>query len=112
MHILSESSNTLSELVAEIPQYFSTPEIRIECNSDKEKFEICEKAEKYFLDNYKCINVDGVRIMYENGWGLVRSSNTQPVIVCRFEANTKENLELIKDSVINKLKDFGNINIG
>ena len=110
--ILSQSNNTLSQLVSKIPKYFSTPEIRIECKSDKEKFAICKKAEKYFLNNYDCINIDGVRIEYKNGWGLVRSSNTQPVIVCRFEASTANDLDFIQKNVINKLKDFGNINIG
>ena len=62
---------------------------------------------EYFLNNYKCINIDGVRIEYENGWGLVRSSNTQPVIVCRFEASTTNDLDLIQKNVINKLKDQG-----
>ena len=61
------------------------------------------------MERYDCINIDGVRIQYENGWGLVRASNTQPVIVCRFEANTIDGLDLIRDKVVSIMKKFGNI---
>ena len=107
--LLSNSSKTLSELVSDIPQYYSTPEIRIECESDEEKFEICRNVEKFCLEKYDCINIDGGRIQYENGWGLVRASNTQPVIVCRFEANSNKELDLIKNNVLTIMKKFGNI---
>ena len=107
--LLSNTSKSLSELVSSIPKYFSTPEIRIECQSDEEKFRICRSVEKHCMERYDCINIDGVRIQYENGWGLVRASNTQPVIVCRFEANTIDELDLIRDEVVSIMKKFGNI---
>ena len=60
----------------------------------EEKFQISNKLIDYFKDRYNCNCIDGVRIKFEEGWGLLRASNTQPVLVCRFEANTKENLDL------------------
>ena len=75
--------------------------------SDEEKFRIANEAIDYFTANYNCSTVDGVRIKFSDGWGLVRSSNTQPVIVCRFEANTPERMEEIQSIVMNKLQEIG-----
>ena len=85
--------------------------MRLECPTDEEKFTISAKAESYFNENFDCITVDGVRIKFGDGWGLVRASNTQAVIVCRFEAQTLERMEEIKTLVLTKLKEFGNISI-
>ena len=65
--------------------------------------------DEYFTAHYNCNTVDGVRINFSDGWGLVRASNTQPVIVCRFEAKTNERMEEIQSEVINKLTEFGEI---
>ncbi len=111
VELLSKTGKKLSELRSEVPVYISTPEIRLEAESDDEKFKISKKAFEYFTKNEDCITVDGVRILYENGWGLVRASNTQPVIVCRFEADSLENMNLIKEKVLHKLKQFGNLRI-
>ena len=108
---LSRSNKKLSELKAELPIYHSTPEMRMACESDEEKFRIANEAIKFFQDNYDCITVDGVRIKFGDGWGLVRSSNTQPVIVCRFEANTLERMEEIKELVLNKIKTIGDVQL-
>jgi len=108
---LSRSDKKLSELKAELPIYHSTPEMRMACESDEEKFRIANEAIKFFKDNYDCITVDGVRIKFGDGWGLVRSSNTQPVIVCRFEANTLERMEEIKELVLNKIKTIGDVQL-
>ena len=81
------------------------------CESDEEKFRIAKEAADYFIKNYDCSTVDGVRIKFGDGWGLVRSSNTQPVIVCRFEANTQERMEEIKDLVLTKLSTIGKLEI-
>ena len=108
---LSRSDKKLSELKAELPIYHSTPEMRMACESDEEKFRIANEAIKFFQDNYDCITVDGVRIKFGDGWGLVRSSNTQPVIVCRFEANTLERMEQIKELVLNKIKTIGDVQL-
>jgi len=108
---LSRGNRKLSELKAELPVYHSTPEMRMACESDEEKFRIANEAVKYFTANYDCITVDGVRIKFGDGWGLVRSSNTQPVIVCRFEANSQDRMEEIKDLVLTKLQSFGSVEI-
>ena len=72
-------------------------------------FEDAKEAVEYFTSNYDCSTVDGVRIRFGDGWGLVRSSNTQPVIICRFEANSQERMEEIKNLVLGKLQEIGNL---
>ena len=109
VQLLSRSDKKLSELKSIIPKYFSTPEIRMEAKNDEEKFQITEKAVQYFTENYDCITIDGVRIKFVDGWGLVRSSNTQPVIVCRFEAKTVERRDEIKTLILDKLNEFGEL---
>ncbi|RMG61522.1 MAG: phosphomannomutase/phosphoglucomutase [Calditrichaeota bacterium] len=109
--LLSRDNRTIDDYLAGVPKYYSTPETRLECASDEEKFKIARKAAEYFKAHYKTIDVDGVRILFGDGWGLVRASNTQPVIVVRFEAKTPERLEEIKTLVLNKLKEFGEIKI-
>ena len=112
VQLLSRAERTLSELKAEIPVYYSTPEMRMEAENDEMKFMISNKAVEYFSQNYDCITVDGVRIKFGDGWGLVRASNTQPVIVCRFEANTPERRDEIMNIVLNKLSEFGELRLG
>ena len=109
LQTLSGSSRALSELTDELPKYFSTPEMRLEAKSDEDKFKISEIAVKYFTDNYNCSTVDGVRINFDEGWGLVRASNTQPVIVCRFEATSIEKMDEYKNLVISKLNEIGEL---
>ena len=111
IQMLSKTDKTLSELKSVIPIYHSTPEIRLEAESDEEKFKIAKLAVEYFTENHNCNTIDGVRIQYENGWGLVRASNTQPVIVCRFEGDTPERMNEIKKIVLDKLQEFGTLNI-
>lgn len=107
--LLSRTEQTLSELTSEVPVYYSTPEMRLECSDDEEKFNISKKADEYFNANYDCSTVDGVRIKFDDGWGLVRASNTQPVIVCRFEAKTSKRMEEIQNEILDKLAEFGEI---
>ena len=109
LQTLARSKKTLSELRSELPKYFSTPEIRLEANSDEEKFMISNKAVDYFTANFDCSTVDGVRINFEDGWGLVRASNTQPVIVCRFEATSEERMQQIKKLITDKLNEMGEL---
>tara|TARA_Y100000748_G_scaffold303835_1_gene310417 strand:- start:1053 stop:2426 length:1374 start_codon:yes stop_codon:yes gene_type:complete len=111
LELLSRTDKSLSELKSEIPKYYSTPEIRMEAKNDEEKFNIANKAIEYFTANYDCITVDGVRINFDDGWGLVRASNTQPVIVCRFEAISDQRKDEIMGLVITKLKEFGELSI-
>ena len=105
---LSKTNKTLSQLKSELPKYYATPEIRLEAESDEEKIRITNEAVSFFKENYDCITIDGVRIKFGDGWGLVRQSNTQPVIVCRFEASTKERMLDIQSIVLNKLQEIGN----
>ena len=108
---LSKTKKTLSELKTELPKYYSTPEIRLEAESDEEIFRIAKEAIDYFNANYDCSTVDGVRIKFGDGWGLVRSSNTQPVIVWRFESNTKERMEEIQSIIMKKLQEIGTLKL-
>jgi len=108
LEILSQTDKKFSDLVDEIPYYYSTPEIRVDCSEDK-KFALVEELQNYFKGKYKTIDIDGVRIVLPYGWGLIRASNTQPILVLRFEAKSKEKLEEIKNIVKDKLKDYPHI---
>lgn len=110
LQIISKTDEPLSKLAYEIPYYHSTPEIRVDC-SDETKFGVVEKVRDYFKQNYDVIDIDGVRVLFGDGWGLVRASNTQPVLVLRFEAKTEERLEEIKNIVLNKLKEFPSVEL-
>ena len=105
LEIVSRSDKSLSELLSDLPELENTPEIRLEC-SDEKKFEVVEKVKGHFSERYDVIDVDGARINFENGWGLVRASNTQPVLVLRFEADSLEALEEIKKRVADYLSNF------
>ncbi len=106
LQILSKTEKSLRELASEIPKYITTPEMRLSC-SDETKFQIVEEVKSYFKEKYETIDIDGVRILFPGGWGLVRASNTQPAIVARFEAKTEEKLGEIKDMVMGKLGELG-----
>jgi len=110
IEIVSNSNKSLIELISSIPVFVSSPEIRLTC-SDKEKFIVVEEIKKIFLKTNKCITLDGVRVLFENGWGLLRASNTQPKIILRFEAKTKQQLIEIKKIFYEKLKKFNSIEL-
>ncbi len=93
--IVAGSDVPLSKALADWPKTVNTPEIRMDC-PDAIKFAVVEKARDYFRDRYEMIDVDGVRLTFPDGWGLLRASNTQPVLVLRFEAETPERLEEIR----------------
>lgn len=105
IEILSQEARPLSALLADLPETFSTPEIRLDC-PDTLKFEIIDRARAYFRDHYEIIDVDGVRIEFPDGWGLVRASNTQPVLVLRFEAESLERREQIQALVEAKIREI------
>lgn len=111
LEILSKTNHCLSDIISSIPKYCSTPEIRIDCKDDDEKMLVSLKMINYFRNKYDCCEIDGVRINYSNGWALIRSSNTQPVIVFRFEADNETNLKKIKNEVLDKAKEY-NLKIG
>ena len=75
------------------------------------KFEITKKAVDYFSKENETLTIDGVRILFGDGWGLIRSSNTQPILVLRFEAKTESRLKEIQTQVVDKLKTFGEFKI-
>jgi Phosphomannomutase len=102
LEILSQTGQKISELLADVPQTYSTPEIRIDCADDK-KAKVVENIKRHFQNNPGLIEIDGVRIPFEDGWALVRSSNTQPVIVLRFEASSASSLQKIRNEVENLL---------
>ncbi len=112
IELLDNSGQKLSQLAADIPFYPSTPEIRGECANDAEKFRIAKAAADWFKKNHETIDTDGVRIVFPDGWGLIRASNTQPDLVLRFEASTMARVEEIRDYVFGKLKEFGEVRIG
>ncbi len=95
----------LSALAHKIPKYYSTPEIRIE-TADEKKFEIVESLKTFFKKSYTVIDIDGIRVDFPDGWGLVRPSNTQPALVLRFEAKTEARLEEIKKLICDKLEEI------
>jgi len=106
IEILSESGKTISGLLEGVPQTVSTPEIRVDC-PDEIKFEVVNKATEAFKKSYEVIDIDGARIVFDDGWGLVRASNTQPALVLRFEASSKKRLDEIRsivESEIEKIK--------
>ncbi|MHB8918731.1 MAG: phosphohexomutase domain-containing protein, partial [Desulfocucumaceae bacterium] len=94
LRLLSNTDKPLSAMISQLPRYYSTAETRIPC-PDEEKFGVVKKLQEYFRGKYKVIDVDGVRVLFGDGWGLVRASNTQPVLVGRCEAKTPERLEEI-----------------
>ncbi|UCE17934.1 MAG: phosphomannomutase/phosphoglucomutase [Gemmatimonadota bacterium] len=110
VRILSESNRPFSVMTADIPRYYSTPEIRVECSEDK-KFEIVDDVKNYFKKTYETIDIDGVRILFKDGWGLVRASNTQPILVMRCEAGTEERLLEIEKIIIDKLREYPSVKV-
>jgi len=108
--LLSKTDKKCSELLADIPRMYSTPEIRVDC-TDIDKFRIVSEVTEYFRGKYEIIDVDGVRFMTEGGWGLIRASNTQPVLVLRFEADSPEKLEKIKSIALSKLSEYDSVTL-
>jgi len=98
LEIVSRESEPLSSLLGDLAHYETTPEIRLACE-DERKFDVVRTVRDHFRKTHEVIDVDGARVKFDGGWGLVRASNTQPVLVLRFEASTKELLEAIKKEV-------------
>jgi phosphomannomutase / phosphoglucomutase len=98
LRILSENDAPLSEFLKDVPKTFTTPEIRVDC-PDETKFKVVDAVKEYYKGKRPMIDVDGIRIDFGDGWGLVRASNTQPALVLRFEADTQDRLLEIRDEV-------------
>jgi phosphomannomutase/phosphoglucomutase len=106
LDILSRTGKELSELLADLPPAFATPEIRVDC-PDELKFRIAEKVRDHFHGRFETVDIDGVRVKFPAGWGLVRASNTQPILVLRFEAQTKAQLaeyQALMEGVVETVK--------
>jgi len=95
---VAREGGPLSRLLADLPRTFATPELRVDCPDD-EKFAVVERAARHFAAKYPVATLDGVRITFPHGWGLLRASNTQPVLVMRFEATSPEALAAYRAEV-------------
>ena len=106
LRIVAASGVSVDEMLADVPKFVSTPEIRVDC-PDELKFEVVGRAVKHFRSIHDVIDVDGVRVLFGDGWGLIRASNTQPVLVTRYEALTKERLAVIQGEMEDWLRSQG-----
>jgi phosphomannomutase / phosphoglucomutase len=98
IEIVAASGKPLSAQLAGLPKLISTPEIRVDC-PDEVKFSVVERVAARFKQTHKVIDVDGVRVLFDHGWGLLRASNTQPVLVMRFEAESEDWLQKYRGDV-------------
>ena len=105
LEILAATGRRISDLLSDLPRTYTTPEIRVDCPDDR-KFGLVEKVTRYFKERYDVIDIDGVRILFDDGWGLVRASNTQPALVLRFEALSEARLAEIRSLVESVLEDL------
>lgn len=106
LRIVADTGQTVRQMMADVPRFVSTPEIRVDCADDL-KFGIVAAAQKHFAAIHDVIDVDGVRVLFGDGWGLIRASNTQPVLVMRFEARTQEHLDMIRAEMEGWLREQG-----
>ncbi|MHB1071523.1 MAG: phosphomannomutase/phosphoglucomutase [Gemmatimonadaceae bacterium] len=106
LRILADEGRTVRELLADVPAFVATPELRIDC-PDERKFAIVQRAVAHFRARPDVIDVDGVRVLFGDGWGLIRASNTQPVIVARYEARSAERLAAIRGEMEEWLRAQG-----
>ena len=109
IEILTKTNKTIEELLQGIPEYESTPEIKIE-TPDEIKFKVIDKIKNYCEEKkYKTLLIDGVKVFFSDGTALVRASNTGPNITTRFEAKTKKRLEEIQNEFINLINNYKKI---
>jgi phosphomannomutase / phosphoglucomutase len=106
LEIVSRGPEGVSRLLADVPKTFATPEMRVDC-PDNAKFDVVERAAAHFAAKYPVNTIDGVRMTFPEGWGLVRASNTQPVIVLRFEAHSQQALDRYRAEVMEWLAGQG-----
>src|SRR5262245_25472598 len=106
LRYVAGTGQTLAALVDSIPHYFATPETRLACPEER-KFAVVEELKQSFAARYRVIDIDGLRVEFGDGWGLVRASNTQPALVVRFEARTPERLAEIRALFMEPLARLG-----
>ncbi len=105
LEILAATDRRIPDLLADVPRTFTTPEIRVACPDDR-KFSLVARITDHFRRRNDVIDIDGVRVRFGDGWGLVRASNTQPALVLRFEALSAERLGEIRQQVEGVLRDL------
>jgi phosphomannomutase / phosphoglucomutase len=105
LEIMSHSDVPLHEMLSDVPETFATPEIRVDCD-DARKFALVKQVVDYYRPTHELVDIDGARIQFDGGWALVRASNTQPVLVLRFEAASEQQLESIRSEVESALGRF------
>jgi phosphomannomutase/phosphoglucomutase len=110
LSIMASTGRKLSELAAEMPSYPVTPELRADCPDDL-KFKIVDELRDYFKAQYKVIDIDGARVVFPDGWGLIRASNTQAVLVLRFEAKTEQRLAEIRQLFYDQLAEYPQVKL-
>jgi len=110
LSIVASTGRRLSELAAEMPSYPTTPELRAQCPEEL-KFKIVDEVRDYFRGKYKVIDIDGARVVFPDGWGLIRASNTQAVLVLRFEAKTEERLAEIRKLFYDRLARYPQVKL-
>jgi phosphomannomutase/phosphoglucomutase len=106
LRIVADSGKTVRQLLADVPNFVSTPEIRVEVPEER-KFGIVDKAVEHFRSQHDVIDVDGARVLFGDGWGLIRASNTQPVLVARYEASSPQRLAAIQGEMEGWLRSQG-----
>jgi phosphomannomutase/phosphoglucomutase len=106
LRIVAASGTSVAGMLGDVPKFVSTPELRVDC-PDELKFEVVDRAVKHFRARYDVIDVDGVRVLFGDGWGLIRASNTQPVLVTRYEARSPERLDAIQREMEDWLRSQG-----
>ncbi len=106
LRIVAASGRTVRQLLADVPAFVSTPEIRVECGDDR-KFELVDRAIAHFSSIHDVLDVDGVRVLFGDGWGLIRASNTQPILVTRYEARSAERLAVIRHEMESWIRSQG-----
>jgi phosphomannomutase/phosphoglucomutase len=102
LEILSRDRKSVADLLSDVPVMVNTPEIRVDC-PDEKKFRVVAALAEEFRKDYPVIDVDGARVLFDGGWGLIRASNTQPVLVLRFEGRDKKLLDEIRGFFMGKL---------
>ncbi|MBM3331653.1 phosphomannomutase/phosphoglucomutase [candidate division WOR-3 bacterium] len=110
LSIIASTGRKLSDLAAEMPSYPTTPELRASCPEEL-KFRIVGEVRDYFRGKYPVIDIDGARVVFPDGWGLIRASNTQAVLVLRFEAKTKERLAEIQKLFYDQLAKYPQVKL-
>ena len=106
LHYVAKEGGPLSKLLADLPKTYATPEMRVDC-PDEKKFDVVQQAAKDFAKRYPVSTLDGVRVTFPEGWGLLRASNTQPVLVMRFEATSPTSLGAYRGEVESWLAAHG-----